>query len=401
MSAIAIFHPDHADHLREALAAHAAGLPVFLGNPRWAESELAEAARQIPRGTIIKGATFEPRGLGAADWPINWGRRVLIPTGGTGGKVKFIIHSAETLRAAALSLRDALVARGLSPILHSVTCTPPWHVSGFLPAIRARVTGGSHAVIDGRFRADDALPFIGLPTKGTKIISLVPAQLARLLAKPGGESWLRAFDVVLLGGSAVPPMLITEIRARRLPVFLTYGATETAAACALCAPEKIWAGAAMRGTPLPGVTFATNADGIVTIATASLGQGLWPDGLIGNPWVSGDHGDVAPDGSVKISGRADRVIITGGEKVDPARVEQALLATGIIQEVHVLGLIDATWGEVVTACVVGPASVESQLRKACESLEPAAQPRRYVFVPTIPTNASGKPDRETIARLAV
>ena len=399
MSAVAVFHADHAEHLREALQAHDAGLPVFLGNPKWAATELAEAARQIPRGTIVKGGALEARGLGTCDWPKNWRSRVMIPTGGTGGKVKFVIHSAETLRSAALGLRDALVARGLSPVLHGVTCTPPWHVSGFLPAIRARVTGGEHVVVDGRFGENAALPAVALPSGGTKIVSVVPAQLSRLLTHADGAGWLRGFDVILLGGSAVPTPLIAEIRARRLPVFLTYGSTETAAACALCAPEKIWAGEAVRGTPLPGATFATNADGVVTIATAALGLGIWPDSPIGNPWTSGDRGDVADDGSVKISGRADRVIVTGGEKVDPARVEQALLATGLIKEALVLGMVDATWGEVVTACVIGPASAEAALRQACETLEPAARPRRYVFVPTMPTNASGKPDREAIARL--
>jgi O-succinylbenzoic acid--CoA ligase len=268
-----------------------------------------------------------------------------------------------------------------------------------MPAIRARVTGGQHLVIDGRFGENAALPAVALPSGGTKIVSVVPAQLSRLLMHADGEGWLRGFDVILLGGSSVPAPLITEIRTRRLPVFLAYGSTETAAACALCAPEKIWAGEAVRGMPLPGVTFATNADGVVTIATAALGLGVWPDSPIGNPWTSGDRGDVAADGSVKISGRADRVIVTGGEKVDPARVEQALLATGLIKEALVLGMADATWGEVVTACVIGPASVEAALRQACEALEPAARPRRYVFVPTMPTNASGKPDREAIAKL--
>jgi acyl-CoA synthetase (AMP-forming)/AMP-acid ligase II len=93
------------------------------------------------------------------------------------------------------------------------------------------------------------------------------------------------------------------------------------------------------------------------------------------------------------------LIVTGGEKVDPARVEQALLSTGLIKEALVLGMVDARWGEVVTACVTGPASAESALRNACEALEPAARPRRYVFVPSMPTNASGKPDREAIAKL--
>jgi O-succinylbenzoic acid--CoA ligase len=219
------------------------------------------------------------------------------------------------------------------------------------------------------------------------------------LARADGEAWLRAFDVVLLGGSSVPASLLGEIRTRRLAAFLTYGSTETAAACALCPPEKIWSGEAVRGAPLPGVTFATNADGVVTITTAALGLGLWPDSPLGNPWTSGDRGDVAADGSVRIAGRADRVIVTGGEKVDPARVEQALLATGLIKEAIVLGMADATWGEVVTACVIGPASAEAALRQACEALEPAARPRRYVFVPSMPTNASGKPDREAIAKL--
>jgi O-succinylbenzoic acid--CoA ligase len=399
MSAVAVFHAEHAAYLQEALQAHDAGLPIFLGNPRWSEHDLAEAARQIPRGTIVKGHAPEPRGLGTCDWPKNWRSRVMIPTGGTGGKVKFVIHSAETLQAAALSLRDALVARGLSPILHGVTCTPPWHVSGFMPAIRARATGGRHLVIDGRFAEGSALPSIALPSPGTKIISLVPAQLSRLLARADGESWLRTFDVILLGGSAVPAQLLAEIRTRRLPVFLTYGSTETAAACALCPPEKIWSGETVRGTPLPGVVFAANANGIVTITTSALGIGLWPDTPLESPWESGDRGDVAADGRVKISGRADRVIITGGEKVDPARVEQALLASGLIKEAVVLGMVDARWGEVVTACVIGPASTEAALRLACEALEPAARPRRYVFVPSMPTNASGKPDREAIAKL--
>jgi O-succinylbenzoic acid--CoA ligase len=399
MSAVAVFHADHALHLQEALQAHDAGLPVFLGNPRWSEHDLAEAARQIPRGTIIKGHAPEPRGQGTCDWPKNWRGRVMIPTGGTGGKVKFVIHSTESLQAAALSLRDALVIRGLSPILHGVTCTPPWHVSGFMPAIRARATSGRHIDIDGRFAEVTALPSIALPALGTKIISLVPAQLSRLLARADGESWLRLFDVILLGGSSVPSPLLAEIRTRRLPVFLTYGSTETAAACALCPPEKIWSGESVRGTPLPGVVFAANADGIVTIATTALGIGVWPDAPLGSPWESGDRGDVAADGSVKISGRADRVIITGGEKVDPARVEQALLSSGLIKEAVVLGMVDARWGEIVTACVIGPASAEAALRLACEALEPAARPRRYVFVPSMPTNASGKPDREAIAKL--
>ena len=57
------------------------------------------------------------------------------------------------------------------------------------------------------------------------------------------------------------------------------------------------------------------------------------------------------------------------------------------------------WGDVVTACVVAGPETEAALRKACETLEPAARPRRYAFVPVMPTNASGKTDRAAIAKL--
>jgi acyl-CoA synthetase (AMP-forming)/AMP-acid ligase II len=90
------------------------------------------------------------------------------------------------------------------------------------------------------------------------------------------------------------------------------------------------------------------------------------------------------------------VIVTGGEKVDPARVETALAAVASVQ---VLGLADATWGERVVALVVGEASLEPALRLAAERLEPAARPKAYAFVAELPTDARGKPDL-TAARAA-
>lgn len=152
---------------------------------------------------------------------------------------------------------------------------------------------------------------------------------------------------------------------------------------------------------MPGTILAADAQGVVTVDSPALGLGVWPDGPLGRPWRSGDRGDVDASGDVRILGRADRVIVTGGEKVDPARVERALLDTGLVREALVIGVADGRWGEVVTACVIASRDAEPALRTACETLEPAARPRRYVFVPSLPTDASGKPDRAAIARLAV
>jgi O-succinylbenzoic acid--CoA ligase len=390
MSGVAIFHRDHAAYLAAVAAAWGAEEPVFLGNPHWGPDELAEATRLIPRGTTVVGMELTPTGEASADWPARWRGCTMIPTGGTGGRVKFAVHDPASLAAAVRALRDFLAARGLAPTLHGATLTPPWHVSGLLPFVRAALTGGRHVVLDGRFPPTGRLPKVALPTDGTRIASLVPAQLTRLLARPDGEAWLRRFKVVLLGGSAVPPACLRAIRDRRLPIYLTYGMTETAAACALCPPERLWKNLAPRGTPLPGARFGLEGD-LLTIATPALARGLWlgetfpADGL-----RTQDRAELAADGTVRILGRADRVIVTGGEKVDPTRVETALAA---VATVHVFGAPDPAWGERVVALVVGAATLEPALRQAAERLEPAARPKAYAFVTAIPTDARGKVDR--------
>lgn len=396
MNAVAIFHRDHAAYLAEIAAAWGAEQPVFLGNPQWGPEEMAAAARLMPAGTRVVGADFTPLGPAPADWPASGRGHTMIPTGGTGGTVKFAVHDARSLAAAVRALGDFLGARGLAPTMHTVTLTPPWHVSGLMPFVRAALTGGRHLVLDGRFHAGAPLPAVKLPTDGTRIASLVPAQLLRILTDPAGEAWLKRFHVVLLGGSAVPPACLREIRDRRLPVFLTYGMTETAAACAVCPPETIWKNQPPRGVPLPSVHFGLAGD-ILTVATPALAQAMWPnETLTQNGYRTQDRAELSADGTVRILGRADRVIVSGGEKIDPSRVESLFAATAVT---HVLGVPDPQWGERVVALVLGAIEQEPALRRLAERLEPAARPKQYVFVAEVPTDARGKLDRPAARRL--
>lgn len=399
MSGALILHEDHGAHLAATLRAMDAGEPVFLGNPRWAGPALDEALRLVPTGCRVEGAEVRPRGMGPCDWPGGWRGRVMIPTGGTGGKIRFAIHDTKSLRGAALAFAAALEGRGMSPRIHGVSLTPPWHVSGLMPAIRARETGGVFAVLDGRFAPETPLPEVDLPREGTRVASLVPAQLDRLLAREGGEAWLRQFDAVLLGGSAVPAPLLRAVRERKLPVALTYGMTETAAAAALAWPASPAAGGPPWGYPLPGVTFSVR-EGRILVSAPGLCRGYWPASPIEAPFDTGDLGEVRGDGWVRVTGRADRLIATGGEKVDPARVEAALMATGLAKAAHVLGLPDATWGRLIAAVVVAEPDAETGLRAAMEdALEPAARPRRYLFVEELPFDARGKADPDSLGSL--
>jgi O-succinylbenzoic acid--CoA ligase len=115
---------DPRKYLEEVLTAHSNGRPVFLGNPNWGSTELKSASLLIPSDTLVAGIQLTPQGSIPTNWPEAWMDCLFIPTGGTGGKVKFVIHNTKTLRAAAFGLRDALVARGLNPILHGASFTP-------------------------------------------------------------------------------------------------------------------------------------------------------------------------------------------------------------------------------------------------------------------------------------
>jgi O-succinylbenzoic acid--CoA ligase len=118
--------------------------------------------------------------------------------------------------------------------------------------------------------------------------------------------------------------------------------------------------------------------------TAAVRDGDW--------FVTGDLG-VIEDGTLRVRGRADDVINTGGEKVVAGEVEHILRTHPAVEDVVVVGRPDPEWGELVTAVVVGSVTLE-ELRDHVRATLPAhAAPRAVEFVAEIPLLASGKPDR--------
>jgi acyl-coenzyme A synthetase/AMP-(fatty) acid ligase len=127
--------------------------------------------------------------------------------------------------------------------------------------------------------------------------------------------------------------------------------------------------------------------------------GYWLGEKFPDPYPTGDLGHVNADGSVEIHGRGDRIINSGGEKIDPARVEEILRGTGLVKDIFVFGVIDAQWGQRVVACVVASEYNSAALKKAVEALEPAARPKNYIFVEKIPLDGRGKFDRLAAEKL--
>lgn len=372
----------------EAFARAAAGDgEVFVCNPDWGaleQRQLAELLRTEPPPVSRSPAS----GTG-------W---LMIPTGGTGGRLKFARHDAATITAA---------VRGFSrhfglPRINAVGVLPLHHVSGLMGWLRCGLTGGEYLPLDWKAAEAGALPTLPARSAGWTV-SLVPTQLERLMRRPPAVEWLRGFRAILLGGSAAWPALLDRAADLRLPLAPSYGMTETAAMIAALRPEEFLAGARSCGAVLPHAQVGFDEEGTVLVGGASVFRGYYPGWREeAEAFVTQDGGWLDGRGHLHISGRRDAVIITGGEKVNPAEVEAVLRGTGELPDVVVLGLPDAEWGERVVAAYPAEARPDQGRLDAALSrlLAPAKRPKRLIPVENWPVNAQGKVNRAEVARRA-
>ncbi len=366
---------------------------------------------------------------------------VLRTSGSTTGTGRLIAMSAAALVASARATHDRLGGPGtwLLPL-------PAHHVAGLQILIRSLIAGTTPVVVDtsrgfSPTTLADALRSVRVPAgtaAGTAVspaagsatgstgprlyVSLVPTQLVRVLRDPAASRALSTADAVLLGGAAADPALLARARGSGITVVTTYGMSETGGGCVY------------DGRPLDGVELSIrdpDADGIgrVLISGPVLGEGYLqpvdrtPDD-IGEAFqdrsgrrvlATSDRGRLRPDGRLEVLGRLDDVIISGGLKVEPRHVEEALTGIDGVAEACVVGLPDEQWGGLVAAAVVlePPAGQKSSggldgrrrpdgvaLREAVRSrLDGAHAPKRIVVLESLPLRPSGKVDRRVVARL--
>jgi O-succinylbenzoic acid--CoA ligase len=358
--------------------AHAVGgeEDIFLANPSWRSRERGDLARMTGAG-----------GPGERGW-------LMIPSGGSGGQVKFARHDGWTLASAVGGFRGHF---GMERI-NSVGILPLHHVSGLMAWMRSVMTGGTYLPWAWKKAESGKFP-ASLPADCC--ISLVPTQLQRLLASEGAVAWLRGFKVILVGGGPSWEGLTEEAARLRLPLSPSYGSTETAAMVAAVRPGQFLAGMRGCGTALPHARIEL-VDGVVRVSGESVHRGYYPEFGAGGTWISGDLGSFGADGSLRISGRQDDLIVTGGKKVSPSEVEAALRLGGEFEDIAVIGLADPEWGQSVVAC--HPAGMRTpsapRVKEALSGLASFKHPKRYLAISPWPRNAQGKIDRAELARLA-
>jgi O-succinylbenzoic acid--CoA ligase len=281
-----------------------------------------------------------------------------------------------------------------------LTVLPVHHVGGLSVIIRS-AREGSAVVLRDHFSADE----VATELSNVSLVSLVPTMLTQVLPLLAtAPPRLRA---ILLGGGPVPGHLLEGAKEAGIAVLPTYGQTEAAsqvATCPLDAPNsralRALKGMEVRIVGVGRKELARDIVGKVEIRGPQVFLGY--DGEPARNAIdwhpTGDLGSVDSQGLLTVAGRADSVIVSGGENVHPSEVADALLRAGA-HEAAVFGVPDETWGHVVVAAVVTELTVKELENALRLELAGFKIPRRWALVSELPRTPMGKLIRSELPAL--
>ena len=333
--------------------------------------------------------------------PTDTGLRLVVLTSGSTGSPRGVMLDANSLSTMA---RVGNARLGFGPRDTWLVCLPARYIGGLAPFYRCALAGATLVSLPS---FDAATTLHCLRQHAVTHVSLVPAMLVALLEC--GETPPPTLRVALLGGQALDPTLASRAHAAGWPVCVTYGMSETASHVAVdCGPAAgICPGRV--GRPLDGLRVqAGTPDAPVRIRVqgATLMRGYanparQPYRGLEDGWLlTNDLGYLDREGQLVVLGRADDVLISGGIKVHPDRLEADLGHCPDIGRVGVAGLDDPRWGQRLVAVYTGSASVPAVAAWCQQNLPGTLRPRAFVQVDTLPLLGSGKLDRRRLKGIA-
>jgi len=328
---------------------------------------------------------------------------VILFTSGTTGRQKGVRLTAGNLHASAVASAFRL---GVSQGDRWLCCLPVHHTGGLAPVVRTALYGTT-LVVQRAFDADATAR--ALTAHNITGVSLVPTQLRRLLDV---DAPLDGLKTVLVGGAPTPSDLLDRALAADVPIHPTYGLTEAASQVATARPATAAKHPETVGQPLYGVDVTVVADGDPVPAgergeLVVSGPTVTPGYLdtertaaaVGEYGLhTGDVGVRDEAGRVRVLGRRDDLVLTGGELVAPAAVAETLCAHAGVVDAAVVGLDDEEWGQRLAALVVpGDGLDTSGVREHCrESLPGHERPKTIALADSIPRTVSGTVDRGAV-----
>ena len=331
---------------------------------------------------VIKGETDDTAAIDPAG-----AASVVFTSGSSGGRkgVRLTLDNWEAAAKASMAHLD----HGPDDIW--LLALPLHHVAGLSIIVRSAYSGGAVRMLPDF----DPAAYAAHLRRGVTVASMVPTMVRGLLqVDPGPFHGLKG---VLLGGGPIPDRLLEEADTAGLPVLPTYGLTETAGQVATLRPGEPLEN---KTQPLPGVKLRIGPDGRIAVRGPMVSPGYVgePDRGAEDWLVTGDLGTIDDDGALRVIGRADSIIVSGGENIDPAVVEAAVVRVAGVEEALVAGLASDRWGMETVCLYVGeaePTRIEAELK---DSLPGFMMPKRWLRVAELPLTPMGKPDRARAAR---
>jgi o-succinylbenzoate---CoA ligase len=307
---------------------------------------------------------------------------VVESSGSTGIPKRISISTAALLHAARAGQER------LGPLGQWLLALPINFIAGQQVLIRSLLADQQPVIMNTAlpFTTEAFLRSAMLMTNPVRYTSLVPTQLAKLVAEAEKDSVmltaLKNFRAILVGGQSTPDELFDRATGLGLKVVLSYGMTETAGGCVY------------DGIPLDGVRLKIAPDSRLLISGKTLAEGQ-------DDWIfTNDLAELSADGKLKIIGRADRVIISGGLKLSLERVEYLGSELPGVTEIAAVALEDATWGQRVGIAYIGSPEVADDIaNQLAHLLGPAGKPIRVIRVDKLPKLPTGKADNKMVAEL--
>lgn len=316
-------------------------------------------------------------------WVREGGEPIVIRTSGSTGEPKDVVLSHAAVLASARASLERLGGPG-----GWVQTMPVTGVGGLQVLVRSALAGLEPVYVADFGSLAEAIEAI--PGE-RRYASLVPTQAHRLV-EAGEIAALRGLDALLIGGAAVSAELLAALDGVR--VVRTYGMSETSGGCVY------------DGIPLDGVRLRIDDGGQVLVRGPVLFDG-YADAeatarVLRDGWfATADLGELDDDGRLRITGRSDDVVISGGVNVPLPAVTRALRGLDAVRDAVALGVPDEEWGARVVAYVVPADAVcldglrLDELRDAVEEagLPRTWAPREVILLDALPLLPGGKLDR--------
>ena len=313
---------------------------------------------------------------------------IVVSTSGTTGVPKGAMLTAAALVASASATHDRLGGPG-----SWLLALPAYHVAGLQVLVRSALAGTTPVSISPSFDVTELPSAVAALGSGRRYASLVAVQLDNALRDAAAAAALAELDAVLIGGGPMPAAIAERAAAAGVSVVRTYGMSETAGGCVY------------DGVPLDGVEVRID-DGRVVLGGETVAKGyrnpVDPDPFVEPGWFrTDDVGALDDSGTLRVLGRIDDAISTGGLTVLPPLVEAALGTHPAIADCAVFGVPDERLGQRVCAAIVivGPvAPTVAELRAhVATTLDATAAPREVHVVDELPRRGIGKVDRRELA----